>query len=61
MILSREAVRRIGPHLHTCINEMYSSHEDVEIGRCVRRFAGVNCVTAYQVSVRGSGGGVSGR
>ncbi|KAF3833252.1 hypothetical protein F7725_026917 [Dissostichus mawsoni] len=36
------------PHIRECLQEMYTTHEDVEIGRCVRRFAGVQCVWSYE-------------
>ena len=50
MIFSKEAIRLVGPHLHKCLQEMYTWHEDVEVSRCLRRFAGVNCVYSYEVS-----------
>nr|XP_002129676.3 chondroitin sulfate synthase 1 [Ciona intestinalis] len=49
MIFSREVLRRIGPHIRECVHHLYSWHEDVEISRCVRKFAGVNCAWSYQM------------
>ncbi|KAJ8393152.1 hypothetical protein AAFF_G00068350 [Aldrovandia affinis] len=49
VVLSREALRRVGPHLGQCLREMHTAHEDVELGRCVRRFAGVQCVWSYEM------------
>lgn len=49
VILSREVLRRMAPHIGKCLREMYTTHEDVEVGRCVRRFAGVQCVWSYEV------------
>lgn len=49
VILSREVLRRVAPHVGKCLREMYTTHEDVEVGRCVRRFAGVQCVWSYEV------------
>ncbi|XP_068131189.1 chondroitin sulfate synthase 1 [Hyperolius riggenbachi] len=49
VIMSREVLRRMVPHIGKCIREMYTTHEDVEIGRCVRRFAGVQCVWSYEM------------
>lgn len=49
VIMSREVLRRMVPHIGECLREMYTTHEDVEIGRCVRRFAGVQCVWSYEV------------
>lgn len=49
MIFSREVLRRMVPHIGVCLREMYTTHEDVEIGRCVRRFGGTQCVWSYEV------------
>lgn len=49
VILSREVLRRVAPHIARCLREMHTTHEDVEVGRCVRRFAGVQCVWSYEV------------
>ncbi|KPP77822.1 chondroitin sulfate synthase 1-like, partial [Scleropages formosus] len=50
VIMSREVLRRMVPHIRQCLQEMYTTHEDVEVGRCVRRFAGVQCVWSYELS-----------
>lgn len=50
MIFSRETLRRMAPHISYCLRNLYTSHEDVEIGRCVRKFAGVQCTWSYEVS-----------
>lgn len=49
MIFSREVLRRMVPHIGTCLKEMYTTHEDVEVGRCVRRFGGTQCVWSYEM------------
>lgn len=49
MIFSREVLRRMGPFISTCLREMYTTHEDVEVGRCVRRFGGTQCVWSYEM------------
>ncbi|KAG5272672.1 hypothetical protein AALO_G00168100 [Alosa alosa] len=49
MIFSREVLRRMVPHIRTCLREMYTTHEDVEVGRCVRRFGGTQCVWSYEM------------
>ena len=49
MIMSREVLRRVGPHIKSCVKRLYSWHEDVELSRCIRRFAGVNCAWTYEV------------
>ncbi|MBN3310733.1 chondroitin sulfate synthase 3 [Amia ocellicauda] len=49
MIFSREVLRRMVPHIGQCLREMYTTHEDVEVGRCVRRFGGTQCVWSYEM------------
>ena len=51
MIFSRETLRRVGPHIGYCLQHLYTSHEDVEIGRCVRMFAGIQCTWSYEVII----------
>lgn len=49
VILSRETLRRVAPHIPTCLKNLYSTHEDVEVGRCVQKFAGIPCTWNYEV------------
>ncbi|XP_049574484.1 chondroitin sulfate synthase 1 [Syngnathus scovelli] len=49
VVMSREVLRRVAPHLRRCLRQMHTAHEDVEVGRCVRRFAGVQCVWSYEM------------
>ena len=49
MVLSRETLRMMAPHLRFCVNNLYTSHEDVEIGRCVRKFVGIPCTWSFEV------------
>ncbi|XP_063152793.1 chondroitin sulfate synthase 3 [Candoia aspera] len=49
MIFSREVLKRMVPHIGECLQEMYTTHEDVEVGRCVRRFGGTQCVWSYEM------------
>lgn len=49
VILSRETLRRVAPHIPTCLKNLYSTHEDVEIGRCVQKYAGIPCTWNYEV------------
>ncbi|KAJ1207696.1 hypothetical protein NDU88_003086 [Pleurodeles waltl] len=58
MIFSREVLRRMVPHIGECLREMYTTHEDVEVGRCVRRFGGTQCVWSYEVRTKESVVGV---
>ncbi|KFB41729.1 AGAP001010-PA-like protein [Anopheles sinensis] len=49
VIMSRETLRRVAPHIPTCLKNLYSTHEDVEVGRCVQKFAGVPCTWNYEM------------
>ena len=49
MILSRSTLARVGPHIGECLRTMYTDHEDVEVGRCVQKFAGIPCTWSYEV------------
>lgn len=50
VIMSRETLRRVAPHIPTCLKNLYSTHEDVEVGRCVQKFAGIPCTWNYEVT-----------
>lgn len=49
IVMSRETVKLVGPHVKECLKTLYTNHEDVELGRCVKRFAGVSCTWSYEV------------
>ncbi|KAK0057903.1 chondroitin sulfate synthase 1 [Biomphalaria pfeifferi] len=49
MIFSRETLRRMAPHISYCLRNLYTTHEDVEIGRCVRKFAEIQCTWSYEM------------
>lgn len=49
IVMSRETLRKVVPHISYCLKNLYSTHEDVEIGRCVRKFANVSCTWSYEV------------
>lgn len=50
MVISRETLRRIGPYIEECYKSLtFSFHEDVEIGRCINRFAKIGCTLSYEV------------
>ncbi|KAI4458334.1 chondroitin synthase [Holotrichia oblita] len=48
VIFSRETLRRIAPYIEECLMNLYTTHEDVEVGRCVRKFAGISCTWSYE-------------
>lgn len=50
VIISRETLRRIVPHIKNCLKNLYTTHEDVELGRCVKKYAGIPCTWSYEVS-----------
>ncbi|KAK0087704.1 hypothetical protein PV325_000275 [Microctonus aethiopoides] len=49
VILSRETMKRIIPHVKDCLKNLYTTHEDVELGRCVRKHAGIPCTWSYEM------------
>ena len=49
VLLSRETLARVAPHVKTCLRNLYTTHEDVELGRCVQKFAGIPCTWSYEV------------
>ncbi|KAF5307331.1 hypothetical protein FQR65_LT07048 [Abscondita terminalis] len=51
IILSKETLKRVIPNIDYCLQNLYSKHEDVELGRCVKKFAGVSCTWAYEMQI----------
>lgn len=51
MIFSAETLRRTAPHISYCLQHLLTKHEDVELGRCIRMFAGVSCTWNYEVII----------
>jgi Chondroitin N-acetylgalactosaminyltransferase len=49
VILSRETLLRAAPYFPYCAWHRYSRHEDVEVGRCISRFANTTCTLALEV------------
>ena len=49
MILSRDTLVHVAPHLSYCRQHLLTSHEDVELGRCIHQFVGVTCTWSYEV------------
>lgn len=52
VLVSRETLALVVPHIKYCLSHLYTSHEDVELGRCVRKFAGVSCTWNYEVGIQ---------
>lgn len=49
-IMSQQTVRQVSPKISTCMKNLYSRHDDVEIGRCVKYYVGIPCTWAFEVS-----------
>lgn len=49
VVMSRETLRAVAPHLRSCLMEMLTTHEDVELGRCIRKHVGVACTWNYEM------------
>lgn len=49
VLFSRETLSRVAPHVKHCLKNLYTTHEDVELGRCVQRFAGIPCTWSYEM------------
>ncbi len=52
VIMSRSVLKKIAPNMERCLHETASNHEDVELGRCIRKYAGVSCLWAEEVGIR---------
>ncbi|XP_054714814.1 chondroitin sulfate synthase 1-like [Uloborus diversus] len=49
MIMSRDTLRLLIPHIRYCLKNLFSTHEDVEVGRCIRKFVGIPCTWSYEM------------
>jgi hypothetical protein len=49
IIISRETLARFTPHIKKCLKNFYTNHEDVELGRCVHKFANTSCTWSYEM------------
>ena len=49
VLMSRRTLQMVVPNISYCLRNLYSTHEDVEVGRCVRRFANISCTWSYEV------------
>lgn len=50
IIFSRETLKKVAPRVKYCLQNLYTTHEDVELGRCVQKFANIPCTWSYEVS-----------
>lgn len=51
IVMSRSVLKKVYPHLDHCIKHTATAHEDSEVGRCIKKFVGVQCPWGYEVSV----------
>ena len=49
IIFSRETLARFTPHIKKCLKNFYTYHEDVELGRCVHKYANTSCTWSYEM------------
>ncbi|XP_044579709.1 chondroitin sulfate synthase 1 isoform X1 [Cotesia glomerata] len=49
VIMSKETMKKIVPHVKDCLGNLYTTHEDVELGRCVKKYAGIPCTWSYEM------------
>jgi chondroitin sulfate synthase len=63
VIVSRETLNLVAPHLQSCLLSMLTTHEDVELGRCIkqvvsifelilcvfRKHVGISCTWNYEM------------
>ncbi|KAI6241254.1 Hexosyltransferase [Aphelenchoides fujianensis] len=49
VVVSQKTLEVVAPHLESCLLNLMTTHEDVELGRCIRKHAGVACTWNYQM------------
>ncbi|GMR53707.1 hypothetical protein PMAYCL1PPCAC_23902 [Pristionchus mayeri] len=49
VVMSRETMRKVSTHLQHCLEHLLTGHEDVELGRCIRKHVGVACTWNYEM------------
>ena len=50
VIMSRATLAKVAPNLSYCLKNLYTSHEDTELGRCINQFVNVSCTRSSEVS-----------
>ncbi|XP_057307285.1 chondroitin sulfate synthase 1-like [Hydractinia symbiolongicarpus] len=48
-ILSSSTLRKVTPYLEHCLQNLVTTHEDVEVGRCIKKFVGISCTWAFEM------------
>ena len=49
VVMSQTTLRLFSKNIKYCLKHLYSTHEDVEIGRCVRLSVGIPCTWSYEM------------
>lgn len=49
VVISSSALRKVVPYLEYCLQNLVTTHEDVEVGRCIKKFVGVSCTWAFEM------------
>lgn len=49
VVMSQTTLRLFSQNIKYCLKHLYSTHEDVEIGRCVRLSVGIPCTWSYEM------------
>ena len=50
IVMSRSVLKKVYPHLDHCIKNTATAHEDSEVGRCIKKFVGLQCPWGYEAS-----------
>ena len=49
VVMSGSTLRKVVPYVDYCLKHLLTTHEDVEVGRCVKMFVGISCTWAFEV------------
>lgn len=49
IVFSHQTLRQMSPHIGSCLHNLLTTHEDVEVGRCVKNYVGITCTWAFEM------------
>ena len=49
IIMTAPTLAIVAKHAEDCLRNLYTHHEDVELGRCIHHYANISCTWAYEV------------
>ena len=49
--MSRATLAKVAPNINYCLKNLYTSHENTKLGRCINQFANVSCTKAKEVCI----------